>query len=350
MAASTSETGALRSVLVLILFAIVACIDSQLAFAKEWRVHSIPLKSPAQRIYLQDNRQSLRRVRIRTADGSWLFLNECGELICAEATTAGYKPPPVPAGALPDAEVVLGDKGIRSAWYAAPTRRYDHGVLGDAIEASALVAVDERKKHHTLTLAPDSVFEDRKPRLGDLDGDGTDEIIAIRSYLDRGAALSVVKLTGHGIEIKGETPPIGRPHRWLNPAGIADFDGDGRAEVAIVVTPHIGGILQFWEFRSGRMIREMELRGFSNHAIGSRVQEMSAVADFDGDGVQDLALPGDDQRSIRIISLAMGAAAEVARIALPARMVTELIAIKPRGAKRPVLVMGLANSTLALIN
>lgn len=350
MAASTFERRMARPLLTLVLFTSVLYGNAAAADAAEWRLHTVDVKSQPRRIYLQDGEQSLRRVRIRTADDSWLFLNKCGELICAESTTAGYKRLPVPRGALPDAEVARGNNGILSAWYAAPTRRYDHGVLGDAIEASALVVVDRTKKRHRLDLGLDSVFEDRKPRLGDLDGDGTDEIVTVRSYLDRGAALAVVKLTGHGTEIKGETPPIGRSHRWLNPAGIADFDGDGRAEVAIVVTPHIGGTLQFWEFQSGRMKLDLQLRGFSNHSIGSRVQEMSAVADFNGDGVVDLALPSDDQRSIRIISLAGGAAAEVARIAMPARIVTELIAIKPRGAKRPVLITGLSNSKLALIN
>lgn len=350
MAANTSERSRCQMSRGLILLLVFLHVASGQAHADPWRVHTIAVKSQPERIYAGPKRKSLRRVRIRTANGSWLFLNECGKLICAEPTTSGYKPPPLPVGALPDAEIVLGKNGIRSAWLADPTRRYDHGVLGDAIEAAALVAMDETKKRHKLALGPDSVFEDRKPRLADLDGDGQDEIIVVRSYLDRGAALSIVKLTGHGIEIKGETPPIGRPNRWLNPAGIADFDGDGRAEIAIVVTPHIGGILQFWEFRKGKMTRDRELRGFSNHAIGSRVQEMSAVADFDGDGVQDLALPADDRRSIRIISLAGGAVAELARVALPAAMVTELIAVKPGGAKRPVLITGLANSTLALIN
>ncbi len=319
------------------------------AGAADWSVHTIKLPANPERVLLRKGAQSLRGVRIRTSDGSWLFINQCGKKLCTEKTTAAFTKPPPPAGALPDAEVSHGKRGIHSAWLAAPTKRYDHGVLGDAVEAGAIVVLDQTRKRHVLELGMDSVFEDRLVRLADLDGDGKDEIVVVRSYLDRGAAVAVVELTGHGIEIKAESPAIGRSHRWLNPAGIADFDGDGRPEIAIVVTPHIGGTLEFWEYRGGKLAREMQLPGFSNHAIGSRVQGMSAAGDFDGDGIPDLALPGDDRRTIRIISIAKGEVAELARIALPGRIVTELIAVKPRAAKRPAIVTGLHTGVLAII-
>lgn len=317
--------------------------------AADWQVQTVELPAPAERVFLQDNRQSFRKVRIRTGDGSWMFVSQCGERPCAKRTTAGFSRPPLPAGALPDAEISYGKKGIHAAWLAAPTKRYDHGILGDAIEAGALVAEDETRKRHTLELGINSVFEDRLVRLADLDGDGRDEIVVVRSYLNRGGSIAVLELTSHGLEIKAESPAIGRSHRWLNPAGIADFDGDGRLEIAVVVTPHIGGTLEFWEYRGGKLVRELQLRGFSNHAIGSRVQEMSAVDDFDGDGVADLALPGDDRRTIRIVSFAKGEVAEIARIALPGRIVTEMIAVKPRARQRPAIVTGLHSGVLVII-
>ncbi|MDH3579790.1 MAG: VCBS repeat-containing protein [Hyphomicrobiales bacterium] len=319
------------------------------AQAADWRVDTLKLPAIAERVFLQDNGQSLRKVRIRTRGGGWMFIGRCGENLCAKETTAGFSTPPLPAGALPDAEISYGKKGIHAAWLAAPTKRYDHGILGDAIEAGAIVAEDETRRRHTLELGLDSVFEDRLARLADLDSDGKDEIVVVRSYLDRGGSLAVLELTSHGLEIKAESPAIGKPNRWLNPAGIADFDGDGRPEIAVVVTPHIGGTLEFWEYRGGRLVRDKQLRGFSNHAIGSRVQEMSAVGDFDGDGVVDLALPGDGHRTIRLISIAKGSVAEIARIALPGRIVTEMIAVKPRAQKRPAIVTGLHTGKLAII-
>ncbi|MEC9367238.1 MAG: VCBS repeat-containing protein, partial [Pseudomonadota bacterium] len=184
----------------------------------------------------------------------------------------------------------------------------------------------------------------------DLDGDKSEEIVVIRSYLRRGAAMAVAKVTGlHGLEIVAETPPVGQPNRWLNPAGIADFDGDGRPEIAIVVTPHIGGRLEFWEYRDGKLTLERSLTGFSNHAIGSRALEMSVAGDFDSDGVADLLLPSADRRTLRVISLAGGAAAEPLRIDLPSPVVTEILAVRPGRDRRPWLVMGLASGKVAIV-
>jgi hypothetical protein len=40
-----------------------------------------------------------------------------------------------------------------------------------------------------LTLPEDSAFEDRQPRLADLDGDGRDEIVLVRSRRSKPASL-----------------------------------------------------------------------------------------------------------------------------------------------------------------
>lgn len=348
MAASTSDGHAWHVMRGLLAALAAVLVLSAEAMAGEWRVHTIDLSAQPERLSVKGRGTRIGHVRILTTEGGWLTLSKCGEALCARDVSGNRPEPFVPKGAIPDAEVATGKRGVLAAWLAAPTKRYAHGVLGDAIEAGALVAMNAAKRRYRLELAPDSVFEDRLVRLADLDGDGTDELIAVRAYLDRGAALAVMKLSRLGVEIKAETPAIGIPNRWLNPAGIADYDGDGRPEIAIVVTPHIGGTLEFWEYRNGRMVREMQLKGFSNHAIGSRVQEMSATADFDGDGIADLALPDNSRSIIRIISLAGGQAAEIKRIRMPGEIVTEILALKLKGATRPVLLAGLATGKLAI--
>lgn len=195
-----------------------------------------------------------------------------------------------PSG-LPDGCVVRGNGDVRSAWYVAPTTRYGHGILGDAIEAGGLRVELANGAQTTLTLPEDQVFEDRTPRLADLDGDGRTEVITIRSSTRLGGSVAVYGVRGEALVELGATPYIGRSNRWLNIAGIADFTGQGGLQVAFVETPHIGGTLKLAAFHGNAMQVVAQIGGFSNHGIRSREQRLSAVADVDGDGLMDIILP-----------------------------------------------------------
>ena len=221
-------------------------------------------------------------------------------------------------GALADLRVARGSGVIAEAWLADPTTRYRHFVLGSDYEAGSLVVRLKNGSLRKLVLPETSVFEDRQPRLADLDGDGVDEIVLVKSTLDRGAALAVVALKGDQLTIIAETPPTGRPHTWLNPAGIADFDGDGRLDIAYVQMPHVLGLLRVWTLRDGRLVEIAQAPGVSNHVIGSPHLAMSATADFDGDGVADLALPSLDRSSVLVLRF-KGGVREIFRQSLPDR-------------------------------
>ncbi len=97
-----------------------------------------------------------------------------------------------PKDALPDGHVVTGKHDIIRAWLAEPTKRYDHGILGDAIEAGSLVIERRDGTRHMVRLKDDAVFEDLEPRLADLDGDGHDEIVVVKTYLKQGSSLAVM--------------------------------------------------------------------------------------------------------------------------------------------------------------
>ncbi|MEK9725020.1 MAG: VCBS repeat-containing protein, partial [Rhodospirillaceae bacterium] len=181
-----------------------------------------------------------------------------------------------------------GRRNLRRARLIAPTDRYGHGVLGDAIEAGGVAAELAGGTTARLFLADDSVFEDLRPRLVDMDGDGRDQIVVVRSYLNAGAALAVIGERGGKLAVAAMAEPIGLQNRWLNPIGAADFDGDRRLEAAVVITPHIGGTLRLYEWRGTRLVPDGEAFGFSNHTIGSRELGQSAIADFNGDGVADI--------------------------------------------------------------
>lgn len=232
------------------------------------------------------------------------------------------------------------------AWLADGTSRYGHGVLGDAEEAETLIVAVEDKRH-ALTLGPDAVFEDLEPRLADIDRDGSPEVIVIKSYLDRGATIALYGVRDGKLVHLAEAEPIGRPNRWLNPAGVADYDGDGSNEIAVIRTPHIGGILIHYGWDGGsRLVPERQVQGYSTHKIGSTVLGMSATADWDGDGVPDLFLPRQDRSVLAIVTAAGGPFRELAAFRHPAELDTKIIPSLGLDELGEGLVYGLTNDEI----
>ncbi len=221
---------------------------------------------------------------------------------------------------LPDSRVVRGSGLITAAWLGQPVRRYGHGVLGDRIEGGTLYArlTNGRTIGHRLDSR--SVFEDLTVRLADLNGNGQDELVVVQSNLEKGSALAVFGLRAGRLQAIARSPWIGTRNRWLNPAGIADYNGDGVPEIAIVRTPHIGGTLQFWQLAGGELVAKGEQYGFSNHRIGSRIQDLSATLDWDSDGIVDLLLPEVGRRSLAIVTLSGGTARVLATLSMPAEV------------------------------
>jgi len=224
---------------------------------------------------------------------------------------------PAPDG-LPDGRVAVAAGDIQAAWYIAPTRRYAHGILGDAIEAAALRVKAANGAELTYDLPTNMVFEDRTPRIVDLDGDGANEVVTIRAAQRQGGGVAIYGLReGRLVEI-AVNEFIGRGNRWLNIAALADITGDGKRDVAYVRTPHIGGALRLFSY-DGDLNFVDEIQGFSNHAIGAREQRLSAVADIDGDGDMEIAVPSDNRQTLRLIDY-QGGLVEVASVDLPGRV------------------------------
>jgi hypothetical protein len=251
----------------------------------------------------------------------------------------------VPHG-LPDGLIeAYGGKGdITASWYADPTTRYGHGILGDAIEASRLIVRMRGGRQLAFSLPETEVFEDRYPRLADLDRDGTTEIVTIRSSVSLGASVTVYGVAGNRLVQRATTGFIGLANRWLNIAGIADFRGTGKMQIAFVRTPHIGGTLLIYDLDESGLKQVGVLDGFSNHVIGSREMRLSALADINGDGRMDLALPSADRRRLRIVGFAGGTLTEFASARVPAR-IDKAIAVKGSG-QAARFVVGLENAEI----
>ncbi len=157
-----------------------------------------------------------------------------------------------------------GAEGVTSARYTDPTTRYDHGILGDAVEWGALEMVTDQGRRLRVMLPETRVFEDTEPRLADVDLDGRPEVIVIETDIARGARLSIYGPEG----LIAATPYVGRTHRWLAPIGAADLDGDGFVELAYIDRPHLARTLRVWRFEDGQLGHVADLPGYTNHRIG----------------------------------------------------------------------------------
>ena len=158
-----------------------------------------------------------------------------------------------------------------TADFGEKTGRYGHNVLGGNEYGGFSVVSSEggQSKAYAIELPEDRVVEDVELRLADLTGDGVPEVVLVESSASGGASLMVYGgLERQTLEAIASTPPIGRRNRWLAPAGIADFNGDGRNDVAYVEAPHIGGTLRIWTMQDGELVQIAEQGGYSNHRIG----------------------------------------------------------------------------------
>jgi len=152
---------------------------------------------------------------------------------------------------------------VVAARYEDPTGRYDHAILGDALEWGALVVETADGRRFRLTLPESSVFEDIAPRVIEVPGE-TPVVAVIETDLRLGARLALYRETG----LVAATPYIGRTHRWLAPIGAADLDGDGALEFAFVDRPHLARTIRIWRYADGALSHRADLAGYTNHRIG----------------------------------------------------------------------------------
>jgi hypothetical protein len=309
----------------------------------EWSVEQVPFAGAVAEV-----RQTPDGVYVRA--GGWYVLSRCADGIWMCSEPGEPAPAEIADDGIPGGFVATGDgetEGIQRAWYAGPTDRYEHGALGDVIEASILVAEDVFGKRYQLELGPTDVFEDLTPRIVDIDDDGRNEVVTIRTSLRSGASVVVYGLSGSRLIQRAATPPIGRPNLWLNIAGIADFTGDGRLNIAVVKTPHIGGRLEIlaWDRNTIKVVGSAE--GFSNHALGSTETGLSAVVSVDGDRIPDLILPDAERESLRMVTAAGGWIRDIATVPLPAEVATAIGILA--GTAQPAFVAGLADGSLVAV-
>jgi len=246
--------------------------------------------------------------------------------------TPAFEPSPMPPllnGQIPHSSVALGEGIIAKAYFSSPTMRYDHGILGDKIEAAGLTVVLDDGQELRFELPDSRVFEDLEPRLFNLDAEGTDEILVVESDVRLGASLAVYGLDKGKVHRIAATPFIGRAYRWLNPVGAGDFNGDSAPDIAIVATPHIGGILELFSYTPPSLTSYARRRGVSTHSIGSTALGMGRVVR--GESKDLILAPSQRHNVLLLLEWIDGKIIEKARVTLPAAMDSGLV---PTGDNR----------------
>lgn len=120
---------------------------------------------------------------------------------------------------------------------------------------------------------------------------------------------------------------IGQGFRWRHQLVVGPFGPEGEIEFVDVVTPHIGGIVSFYQFEEGELHLVADLKGYTSHIIGSRNLDMAFAADLDGDKRIELLLPSQDLAELGVISRNPGGAEVERKIPVGGKLTTNLAAV-----------------------
>ncbi|WP_276261028.1 hypothetical protein [Haloglomus litoreum] len=246
---------------------------------------------------------------LRLPDGPRTFVADDGALVIVGPDRTHR----LDVAAPPDAYPVLAPGGSgtdpRVVVLSDATDRYGHGALGDRIEAGGFSVVDPAAAAvvERVSVPGTAVIEGQAPIVADLSADGRPEVVVTEADAAAGARVAVYSLAGDRV---AAGPAVGSGFRWRHQLAVAPFPPDGRPEVAVVRTPHIGGTAEFYRLDGARLRIAATLDGVSSHAIGSRVLDGAVAADADGDGRFELIVPDDArERLVGIRRTADGAEA-----------------------------------------
>lgn len=256
-------------------------------------------------------------------DGRLAFIRNNGQL-----SIDGQSP--LSVNALPDARLLMDELG-RILFLSEPTRDYPHAVLGDDLEATGITLVNTQTSPPQITklaVTGGDVIEGIAPLWADLDGDGAREIIVTQSNSLDGARLVAYREDG---SLLAASPAIGQGFRWRHQLAVGKFLPGDEVQIAVVRTPHIGGVIELFVLENGQLVRRAELAGYSTHQIYSRNLDSTLAFDLNADGILELLAPEQSQQALALIAFRDGVLRPIWRAELGDRLSTNLAGVSLAG-------------------
>lgn len=275
------------------------------------------------------------------ADGRRVEVDEEGSLSAEPGDAVGVT-------ALPDARVVRGEEGTLAV-ASDPTGAYEHGVLGDEIEAGSITLLEGGTEGLKVSgkVLPSSggVFETVAPMWFEA-SPGRELLAVTESDEEEGSRISAYNSDGT-LALSG--PPIGEPMKWRHLLAAGPFGPNGEVELAVTRTPHAGGVIEFYKpnLEKGTLETVATLPNYSTHTLYSRNLDAARAGDLDGDGAWELLVPDKFQTGLAAIRHTREGAREAWNLPIGGTLTTNLASATDREGRLSVAV-GRADGVLRI--
>ncbi len=228
-----------------------------------------------------------------------LYINRDGDVVLGREEGIVTS---LPLNAQPDARMVMNKVGQIALYANSTDQRYVHGIMGDNFEGSTLIVLDikdsEIRVLARVDLLGEDIYEGVSPFWADLNGDGTEDLVTTVANGTFGAKLRAYTWDGSRIVQEVDGPAIGQGNRWRHQLTAGPFGPNGEIEIADVLTPHIGGTLEFYRLEDSSLNIVESFPSVTTHLIGSRNLDQIAAGDFNGDGRPEVLVMNTGRNAI----------------------------------------------------